>query len=118
MDSQQIKTMIKDNVINGENPYVKCFMISNLTCDIKTKNMLYQICDSLMKELGYRFKIEFKPDSCVLKAHKIPRKSPLQMLRARNNYARAHLSVTPPKASSTEQIRARKRGVSCPIQVN
>lgn len=118
MNAQEhITTLIKDNVLNGDNPYVKCFIISNLTCDIKTQNMLYQICDSLMKELGYRFKIEFQADSCILKAHKIHRETPLQRLRARNNYARAHLSLAEkpapaPRVSHVEHARA--RGWSCP----
>jgi hypothetical protein len=84
---EHIKTVIKEKILRDQNPYAKCFVVSNADCG--APDGVQSACDSLGEELGFRFKIDFQPEYCFFKAHKIPQEDEFQRLRERYNYARA-----------------------------
>lgn len=81
--------IIKDKMLKNDDPYVKCCVVSQSDCPGATYYLIKRACDSLMDELGFRFKIDFQPECCILKACKIVHEDDLQKFRARYNYARA-----------------------------
>jgi hypothetical protein len=98
---QHIKSVIKEKVLNNQDPYMKCFIITNTDCpgttaydDGQIRAVVQDACDSLMDELGFRFKIEFQPECCFLRARKIPDvKDEFQKLKEKYNYARSGQSI-------------------------
>lgn len=101
MDARQdhIKNVIREKILDNQNPYLKCFIIDSVDApaphfdDSQIRKRVQEACDSLMDELGFRFKIEFQPECCFLKARKIlPQKDELQKLRECQNYARLQMN--------------------------
>lgn len=90
---QHIKEIIRDKVTNNDNPYLKCMIIDNQDLELnnKTKEDIERICNSLMNELGFRFKLEFQPECCFLKARKIPDNNAFLQLREKNAQARFNI---------------------------
>lgn len=93
MDQERIKKIIKDKVLDNDNPYLKCLIIPNADLQGATQNQVRSTCETLMQELGFRFKLDFdfQPECCLLKARKIPHKDKFEKLREEYNYARARL---------------------------
>ena len=91
---EHIKDLIKTEIKDHKDPYLKCFVLeddSDLDLDFNdkdTQNAVRQACETLMNELQFRFKIVFKPECCMLRAYKLHLDTDYERLWRRNNYAR------------------------------
>jgi len=83
---EHIERIIKEHIDTNTNPYIKCFIVPTSDCPEATASQVQSVCDSLMDELGFRFKLDFQPEYCLFKALKIPDKDEF---RKQYNYARA-----------------------------
>lgn len=85
-----VKALIKDKIARSQDPYLKCFTVSPMELEMKCSNReITMACEALKDELGFRFKLDFQPECCVLKACKMAPKNDFQRLY---NYARAGIS--------------------------
>lgn len=90
LNEQHLKNIIKDKITNTENPYITAFVLDPKDCG--NRELLETVCNSLTDELGFRFKIDFQPECCYLRARKIPDSDrAFQLLKAKNAFARASI---------------------------
>jgi len=87
---EYIRNVIKSNVLMNQDPYLKNFIIPHegMNNAKEVLDVVERACDSLIDELGFRFKVTFKQECCILKARKIPIKDAFMTLCKKHNYAR------------------------------
>ena len=86
---EAVKALIRDKISNSQDPYLKCFTVSLMECPGASNREISLACEALRDELGFRFKLDFQPECCFLKACKVAPKNDFQKLY---NYARAGIS--------------------------
>jgi hypothetical protein len=67
-----LKNVIKEQITKADDPYMKCVVINSSDYPDMDRESIEHTCSILTDELGFRFKIDFQPEYCILKALMVP----------------------------------------------
>jgi hypothetical protein len=101
---EHIKTVIKDKILKDQNPYAKCFIVSNADCpEANYPAGVQSACDSLGEELGFRLKLNFNQNAVFLKHIRYHKRMSSRNWE-KNTTTRGHGHERPPSMYKTSLI--------------